>query len=193
MSRFYPPSGGSGLGYALYIVSGMVKEGTLIVSWSTGEPASQQIDYGIEDKSVPNQTPVKIDDQGNTVYSIMHEVAFPITFVDTVHYFRVRSKNRRGQELVSPIYSVYVTPNLSLTGAQLGAQVFEAEKITPIAYQVPVTGSIGSDDRTEFPELGTADSAATFSGEQLLTVEDTPIANAKSTAGTNIISATVID
>lgn len=193
MSWFYPPSGGKNLAYALYIVSGMVKEGTLIVSWSTGEPASQQIDYSFGDKSVSNQTPVKVDDKGNTVYSIMHEVAFPQTFVDTVHYFRVRSKNRRGEELVSPIYGVYVTPNLSLSGARIGAQQVEAEKITPLFFQVPEVGGLGTNGNAGYPESGSADSVAAFSGEELLTVEDTQIANAKSTAGTNIISATVID
>ncbi|WP_020402804.1 hypothetical protein [Gracilimonas tropica] len=193
MSRFYPPSGGSNLPFALYIVSGMVKEGTLIVSWSTGQPASQQMDYGVSDKSVPNQTPIKIDGEGNTVYSIMHEIAFPNTFIDTIHYFRVRSKNRAGKELVSPIYGVYVTSNLSLSGARVGAQQVESEKITPILFQVPETGGFTTKGNTDYPEIAVADSVAAFSGEELLTVEDTQIANAKSTAGANIISAVVIN
>lgn len=104
--------------FGLYIVSGVVKDGTLTVSWNSGIDAAEQIDYGVGDDSVPNTTDwtrLKEGEKGyvpgenRRKFQKNHSIPFPETFVDTYHYFRVRSENQRGETLESEIYQVYVT------------------------------------------------------------------------------------
>jgi hypothetical protein len=104
--------------FALNIVSGVVKQGSLIVSWNSGVEATEQIDYGVGDDSVPNTTPVKLLEPGDRgyvegkdikLYRTNHIVPFPETFVDTTHFFRVRSTSRRNETLESEVFRVYVT------------------------------------------------------------------------------------
>jgi hypothetical protein len=104
--------------FALNIVSGVVKQGSLIVSWNSGVEATEQIDYGVGDDSVPNTTPVKLLEPGDRgyvegkdikLYRTNHIVPFPEPFVDTTHFFRVRSTSRRNETLESEVYRVYVT------------------------------------------------------------------------------------
>ncbi|MFH5833732.1 hypothetical protein [Halalkalibaculum sp. DA384] len=156
MSRFYPPSGGNTLGFDLYVVSAMIKDGSLLVSWSSGEPATEQIDYGIEDDTVPNQTSIPIDDQGQRIYTIMHEVYFPQTYVDTTHYFRVRSQNRAGKELVSPVYSVYVTSKLATSseGARLQAAI---QQVQPTKSSFATVSGPSSDPHANATPEGSAE------------------------------------
>lgn len=143
MSRFYPPGGGSDLAFDLYVVSAMVRDGSLLVSWSSGQPATEQIDYGIEDDRVPNQTAIPIDGQGQRIYTIMHEVYFPQTYVDTTHYFRARSQNRAGQELVSPVYSVYVTSKLATSSEGTKLHV-EIQQVQPTKAALATVSGIDS-------------------------------------------------
>ncbi|PKD43752.1 hypothetical protein [Rhodohalobacter barkolensis] len=123
MSRIIKlPGDGTSKPFGLYIVSGMVKNGSLITSWATGQPATSQIDWGF-DSNVENSTPVKSlppndplydPERDNRIYDVFHEIAFPQTFIDQEHFFRVRSTDRNGQTLVSPVYSVYVSSKIFL-------------------------------------------------------------------------------
>lgn len=156
MSRFYPPSGGAKLAYDLYVVSGMVRNGLLIVSWSTGKPATQQIDYGIEDKSVPQQTPIPVDSNGQRIYTVFHEVTFPQTFVDTNHYFRVRSINRTGKELVSAVFKVFVT-GIIVQSSELTEISVTLEKISPQPAALPTATTTDSSVRADAGPEGSSE------------------------------------
>jgi hypothetical protein len=109
--------------FQLNIVSAVLKNGDLIVSWNSGIPATESFDYGIEDNTVPNTVPetlLKPGDRGyipgenRKKFDTNHEMPFPTTFVDSEHYFRVRSTSRRGETLVSGVFMVYVTSKLML-------------------------------------------------------------------------------
>ena len=109
-----------GEAFALRVVSGMVIDGSLIVTWATGDYASSQIDWGY-DSAVPNQTDKPLlqpDERGynpkkeNPRLVRYHRVAFPQTYVDTEHFFRAISVNRAGRKVISRIYSVFVTAKM---------------------------------------------------------------------------------
>lgn len=108
--------------FHLHVVSGMVVDGSLYVSWATGDHATSQIDWGF-DSSVPHQTPVRLLGPGDRGYhpdneipmfARYHRIAFPQTYVDTEHFFRAVSVNRSGEKKVSRVYSVYVTDRVVL-------------------------------------------------------------------------------
>ena len=109
-----------GEAFALRVVSGMVIDGSLIVTWATGDYASSQIDWGY-DSAVPNQTDKPLlqpDERGynpkkeNPRLVRYHRVAFPQTYVDTEHFFRAISVNRAGRKVISRVYSVFVTAKM---------------------------------------------------------------------------------
>jgi hypothetical protein len=109
-----------GEAFALRVVSGMVVDGSLIVTWATGDFASSQIDWGY-DSSVPNQTDKPLLLAGERGYNPKkdnprlvryHRVAFPQTYVDTEHFFRAISVNRKGEKVISRVYSVFVTSRM---------------------------------------------------------------------------------
>ena len=109
-----------GEAFALRVVSGMVIDGSLIITWATGDYASSQIDWGY-DSTVPNQTEpplVQPNDRGYNPNKIIpklvryHRVAFPKTYVDTEHFFRAISVNRAGKKVISRVYSVFVTDRM---------------------------------------------------------------------------------
>jgi hypothetical protein len=104
--------------FGLYIVSGVLKDGTLRVTWNSGIDAAEQMDYGVGDDSVPNTTDWTrlkkgekgyIEGENKRKFRKNHIINFPKTFVDTYHYFRVRSENQKGDVLESEIFQVYVT------------------------------------------------------------------------------------
>ena len=109
-----------GEAFALRVVSGMVVDGSLIVSWATGDYASSQIDWGY-DSTVPNQSDKPLLQPGERGYNLnkeaprlvrYHRVAFPQTYVDTEHFFRAISVNRKGEKVISRVYSVFVTSRM---------------------------------------------------------------------------------
>ena len=109
-----------GEAFALRVVSGMVVDGSLIVTWATGDYASSQIDWGY-DSAVPNQTTKPLLQPGERGYNPKkdnprlvryHRVAFPQTYVDTEHFFRAISVNRKGEKVISRVYSVFVTSRM---------------------------------------------------------------------------------
>jgi hypothetical protein len=109
-----------GEAFELRVVSGMVIDGSLIVTWATGDYASSQINWGY-DPTVPNQTNkplLKPEDRGynpkkeNPKLVRYHRVAFPQTYVDTEHFFRAISVNRVGKKVISRVYSVFVTAKM---------------------------------------------------------------------------------
>jgi len=106
-----------GEAFALRVVSGMVIDGSLIVTWATGDFASSQIDWGF-DSSVPNRTPIIMLQPGDRGFNPAnpmpklvryHRIQFPITYVDTEHFFRIISTNKAERTEISRVYSVYIT------------------------------------------------------------------------------------
>ena len=127
-----------GEGFALRVVSGMLHGGNLIISWATGERAAGQLDYGY-DNSVPYRTPVEYLQPGEPgynpeepmpLYERYHYRAFPTTYIDTEHFFRVRAINPAGRTLVSAIYSVYV-PEKMLFQSRAGAVYVRVYPVQP--------------------------------------------------------------
>lgn len=97
--------------FKMRVVSGMLVDGSILISWATGEPASSQIDWGFDD-SVPFQTPEVHKEPEEMVR--YHQLYLPQTLVDQRHYFRVRSKTEDGKLGISDIYMVVVPPNLGI-------------------------------------------------------------------------------
>ena len=175
-----------GEGFALRVVSGMLHGGNLIISWATGERAIGQLDYGY-DNSVPYRTPVEYLEPGDPgynpedpipLYERYHYRAFPTTYVDTEHFFRVRARNIAGRTLISPIYSVYVPekmiiqstvgslhvairsvdPTIEATSVQIPSTIIDSISIEPDASDTisiegrafihPVNEEVASDQQT---------------------------------------------
>lgn len=101
-----------GEGFKMRVVSGMLVGGSLKVSWATGERASSKLWWGTGSQQL-RQTPI-YNSQPKAMVRY-HELYFPETYLDTLHYFRVESVSRSGKRGISPIYSVYVTNNMELT------------------------------------------------------------------------------
>ena len=108
--------------FVLEGVAGMTIGGSLTVFWSTGLASQGVLEYNTGDSNPDNFT--SLNDDEITKY---HVTQFPTTFVDTYHYFRVRATNpATGQELVSPVYRVYVTSDITLE-ARMGFQPVRLE------------------------------------------------------------------
>jgi len=127
-----------GEGFGLRVVSGMLHGGNLIISWATGERSAGQLDYGY-DASVPYRTPLEYLQPGEPgfdpeepvpLYERYHYRAFPTTYIDTEHFFRVRATNPAGRTLVSAIYSVYV-PEKMLLQSRAGAVSVRVQAVSP--------------------------------------------------------------
>lgn len=113
--------------FGMRIVSGMLVNGSVLVSWATGKKASSQLDWGF-DPSVPNRTP-EYNAQPKDMKRY-HQIFFPTTYLDTWHYFRVRSRTVSGKLGVSPIYKVYVSEILEKVSDNLSAFDVTAEQIS---------------------------------------------------------------
>ena len=94
-------------GFKMRVVSGMLVDGSIQVSWATGQKASSQMDWGLDPESLAT-TPEYHREPAEMVR--YHTLYFPITYLDARHYFRVRSKTAGGQVAQSRIYSV-ITPD----------------------------------------------------------------------------------
>ncbi len=119
MSR-YRKYGFPELPFGIYVPSAILKDGSLIISWATGQPATTEIDWGF-DQSVPNSRGPVLTQPGDENYvegedvvllRRYHEIPFPQVFVDTTHFFRVRSSNAEGELLESEVLRVYIPETL---------------------------------------------------------------------------------
>ena len=94
-------------GFKMRVVSGMLVDGSIQVSWATGKKASSQMNWGLDPDNLAT-TPEYHREPAEMVR--YHTLYFPITYLDARHYFRVRSKTAGGQVGQSRIYSV-ITPD----------------------------------------------------------------------------------
>ena len=94
-------------GFKMRVVSGMLVDGSIQISWATGKKASSQMDWGLDPENLAT-TPEYHREPAEMVR--YHTLYFPITYLDARHYFRVRSKTAGRQVGQSRIYSV-ITPD----------------------------------------------------------------------------------
>ncbi|MEL7832808.1 hypothetical protein [Fodinibius sp. Rm-B-1B1-1] len=94
-------------GFKMRVVSGMLVDGSIQVSWATGKKASSQMDWGLDPENLATTPEYHREPSEMLRY---HTLYFPITYLDARHYFRVRSKTAGGQIGQSRIYSV-ITPD----------------------------------------------------------------------------------
>ena len=119
--------------FKMRIVSGMLVNGSIRISWATGEPASSQLYWGYDD-SVPNSTP-EYHAKSNEMLRY-HQLFFPKTLVDTRHYFRVRSRAKSGKTGTSEVYMVFVPKEMQMrVGGRLAGEV-ALELIPVTAHQL---------------------------------------------------------
>ena len=139
--------------FALRVVSGMVVDGSLIVSWATGDPATSRMDWGF-DSGVENQTPPVLLGPADRGYNPQkdtpklvryHRLAFPQTYVDTEHFFRVFSTNRRGDTETSRVYSVFVTDRAWLA-SEVGDVSVEIKPVSVDGKEGATVGGFESND-----------------------------------------------
>jgi len=102
------------------VVSGMLVDGSIQVSWATGRKASSQMDWGLDPDNLAT-TPEYHREPAEMVR--YHTLYFPITYLDARHYFRVRSKTAGGQVGQSRIYSVITPDDVQRTTQSLAGQV----------------------------------------------------------------------
>lgn len=161
--------------FALNIVSGVVKNGTLTVSWNSGVEAAEQIDYGIGDDSVPNTTDWTrlkpgergfIEGENKRKFLINHEIPFPETFVDTYHYFRVRSESRRKETLESEVYRVYVSEKVIRRSYVASVQVKVESIHVPIEAPPTKTVMETSPDGHKKPTASSGEKIATHTKDE---------------------------
>jgi len=100
--------------FKMRVVSGMLVNGSIQITWATGEKSSSQIDWGY-DPNVSNTTSEYHNEPKTMVR--YHTLQFPRTLMDTEHFFRVRSRTVSGKVGQSPIYSVIVPKELRTTSA----------------------------------------------------------------------------
>ncbi|WP_103663937.1 hypothetical protein [Gracilimonas amylolytica] len=126
MSKISGQEFGLNEAFKMRVVSGMLVDGSILISWATGEPASSQIDWGWDD-SVPFQTPeVHAEPEEMVRY---HQLYLPQTLVDQRHYFRVRSRTEHGKIGISDIYMVVVPPDLDIKNRGRMATEIELELV----------------------------------------------------------------
>lgn len=129
--------------FKMRVVSGMLVDGSIQVTWATGKKASSQMDWGF-DGSVPFQTPEYHSGPNEMVR--YHQLYFPTTYLDTNHFFRVRSRTAADKIAVSPVYSVYVTEKLIkssqlISNVELDVRLVAIPEILSQPIAGPATGS----------------------------------------------------
>ena len=107
-------------GFKMRVVSGMLVDGSIQVSWATGQKASSQMDWGLDPENLAT-TPEYHREPAEMVR--YHTLWFPITYLDGRHYFRVRSKTAGGQVGQSRIYSVITPDDVQRTAESPTSQV----------------------------------------------------------------------
>jgi len=114
--------------FKMRVVSGMLVDGSIQVTWATGEKATSQMDWGLDPENLAT-TPEYHSEPAEMVR--YHTLYFPITYLDARHYFRVRSKTAAGKLGQSRVYSV-ITPDDVQRSNEGPFGVVELE-LTPIA------------------------------------------------------------
>ncbi|WP_441000787.1 hypothetical protein [Fodinibius sp. SL11] len=94
-------------GFKMRVVSGMLVDGSIQVTWATGKKASSQMDWGLDPENLATTPEYHREPSEMVRY---HTLYFPVTYLDARHFFRVRSKTINGLVGQSPIYSV-ITPD----------------------------------------------------------------------------------
>lgn len=146
--------------FKMRVVSGMLVRGSILVSWATGTKASSQLDWGF-DPAVPYSTP---EFHGTPAEMVRyHQVYFPTTYLDTEHFFRVRSRTASGKVGQSPVYSVIV-PSKLRAGSDLAMTRFKLEIKPTAGWQVEqrldLSGSFRADSEPEGTAVFSARTAA---------------------------------
>ncbi len=163
-------------GFKMRVVSGMLVDGSIQVSWATGQKASSQLDWGLDPDNLAT-TPEYHREASEMVR--YHTLYFPITYLDARHFFRVRSKTAGDIIGQSPIYSV-ITPDdvqkvnespfgiARLDITPIGTTEFEFQQLSfttpagkhdPISRSGPISASLQTDpdiSEEQRPETGNA-------------------------------------
>lgn len=125
--------------FGLYGVAGMLINGSLTIFWSTGRPATTTLEYGYTDSDPSGFSSITIPK--NRKY---HTVAFPSTYVDTDHYFRVRSTDPiTGIEKVSRVYKVFVSSDFELE-SEIGGTIHIKLPISVNEKEINVNHNLSS-------------------------------------------------
>ena len=93
--------------FKLRVVSGMLVDGSIQVTWATGEAASSQMDWGLTPDNLSSTPEYNFEPEDMVRY---HRLWFPVTYLDARHYFRARSRNKEGKITQSRLYYV-ITPD----------------------------------------------------------------------------------
>jgi len=145
--------------FKMRVVSGMLVNGSIRISWATGKPASSQLDWGF-DESVPNTT-YEFNSEPKTM-TRYHVLEFPDVYMDREHFFRVRSRTAADQVGVSPVYSVIVPDILRFA---MDGDILAADHQLELK-QVGIQTSGLSNVHTNAPTLST-EPLATGAGHEL--------------------------
>ena len=154
--------------FKMRVVSGMLVDGSIQVTWATGEPASSQLDWGLNRDELHTTPEYNFEPQDMVRY---HRLWFPVTYLDARHYFRVRSRNRAGDTGQSPIYYV-ITPDKVETHANQASGIIEldvrAVSTADVAAQITARGQVTSNSEpvSASQRLTTEHSNEGFSGKE---------------------------
>ena len=178
--------------FDLRVVSGMVIDGSLIVSWATGDHATSQIEWGF-DSSVPNKTDVILLKPGERGYRPnqdtpklvrYHRVPFPQTYVDTEHFFRVISINKAEKREISRVYSVFVTDRAFLQSQVGGVSVQVKQVSANTKKAASISGFESNPDRS--PDGVSASDVSISLGTTTVSIPNESSEDQKTTFETNV-------
>ena len=163
----------------------MLVNGSVLVSWATGAKASSQMDWGF-DSSVPHTT-LEFNEKPSEMVRY-HQIWFPITYLDTDHFFRVRSRTAAGKVAVSAVYSVFVTEKLAKSSEAISGVELVVKPVTfPVALRQTITG-INSTHRMDAVPEASAEIAVASSLSKPA-VKGGTLANQLTSFETNITSS----
>lgn len=123
-----------GEGFRMRVVSGMLVNGAIKISWATGEKAASQFDWGFT-KDVENTTDWHYENPADM--KRYHTFWFPKVLIDADHFFRVRSKTLTGKTGVSDVFKVIVPNSL-----QLGSELPQNTEIKLTIINVTVADQV---------------------------------------------------
>lgn len=173
--------------FGLYGVAGMVIEGSLTVFWSTGRDATTTLEYGFDDSDPATFQSITISGLREH-----HTVEFPQTFIDTDHYFRVRSTDpTTGEEKVSDVFRVFVPKRLLLSSEVGTTGLGQFLDLTIIDHTFPVTHNLDVTVlKTQIPPDVSSEILIDYGTISPITVPEHTVAR-KWTIVTNIKTASV--
>lgn len=173
--------------FKMRVVSGMLVAGSLQVTWATGQKASSQMDWGF-DSSVPFATPEYHSAPQEMIR--YHRLYFPQTYLDTLHFFRVRSRTSTGKIGLSPIYQVYVTEKLAKSSLLISEVALDVRPVPLAEHLTPSIAGLDSSSHGDALPEATADVLlAPTSSPQTVTAQ--PLTN-QHTAFATTITSTII-